>query len=102
MPNKVADSSLDPWRVIKSFLGRINSRDVPDVIDRTGLAVAWATTEREDYSHSTRWTAYRPRIDVAYGALGADDRLRIAFIVAGELSRRGLGSDLNSALAQIG
>ena len=97
------DDALDPWRVIRSFLGRINSREVPYVTDRAGLVVNWTLTAREDYSHSMRWAAYRPRIDAAYTELESDDdRLRVAFIVAGELSRRGLAGDLNAALAEIG
>jgi hypothetical protein len=67
------------------------------------LTVDWGLSEREDYSHSTRWAAYRPRIDVAYSALDSNDgQLRIAFIVAGELSKRDLQSELNEALHAIG
>jgi hypothetical protein len=96
-------TDLDPWRVIRSFLAEIDSRAVPDVMDRAGLAVDWILTERQDYSHSYRWSAYRPRIDAAYEALQSDDdRLRIAFIVASDLSRRGLQQKLNEALRGIG
>jgi len=77
---------LDPWRVIRSFLSRLLSYDVPDMIDHAGLAVDWTITEKQDYSHAMRWAAYRPRIDAAYEPLTRDDdRLRVAFFVAREL-----------------
>lgn len=63
----------------------------------------WTLTDRENYSHSYRWSAYRPRIDAAYEGLKSDDdRLRIAFIVAGELSGRGFQTEINNALREIG
>lgn len=94
---------LDPWRVLRSFLAKVNSRDVPDVIDRAGLRVDWDLSEKQDYSHSTRWATYRPRIDAAYESLPSDeDRLRVAFIVAGELATRRLGAEIDAALEQIG
>ena len=94
---------LNPWRVIRSFLSRLRSYDVPDIIDRAGLAVDWSLTEKQDYSHATRWTAYRPRIDAAYESLSSDDdRLRVAFFVARELADRGLAQELNEALREIG
>jgi PLD-like domain len=94
---------LDPWRVIRSVLSRLRSYDVPDVLDRTGLPVDWSLTERQDYSHATRWAAYRPRIDRAYQSLTSDEeRLRVAFIVARELAERGLGDELSAALKEIG
>ncbi|MFC1890596.1 hypothetical protein ACFL4G_12660 [Thermodesulfobacteriota bacterium] len=96
-------TELDPWRVIRSFLASISSHNVPDVVDRTGLKVDWSLTAREDHSNSYRWAAYRPRIDAAYEALQSDDdRLRIAFIAAHELSERGLQTEINSALHEIG
>ena len=94
---------LDPCRVLRSFLARVNSREVPDVIDRAGLHVDWNLSEKQDGTHSTRWAAYRPRIDGAYESLPSDeDRLRVAFIVAGELAARHLGAEINAALVQIG
>ncbi|MFZ2634017.1 MAG: hypothetical protein WA081_15580 [Desulfosalsimonadaceae bacterium] len=96
-------TDLDPWRVIRSFLAEVDSRAVPDIVDRAGLAVDWTLTEHQDYSHSYRWSAYRPRIDSAYEALQSDDdRLRIAFIVTNDLSKRGLQQKLNEALQKIG
>ena len=94
---------LDPWRVLRSFLAKVNSRDVPDVIDRAGLRVDWDLSEKQDYSHSTRWATYRPRIDAAYESLPSDeDRLRVAFIVASDLATRRLGAEIDAALTQIG
>jgi len=79
---------LDPWRVLRSFLSRPRSRDVPDIIDRTGLRVDWTLTEEQDSTNE---------------ALASDDdRLRVAFIVASELARRDLGDDITQALRQIG
>jgi len=99
----VLNAELDPWRVIRSFLANVSSREVPDIIDRAGLKVDWGLTEREDHTHSGRWAAYRPRIDAAYDALQSDDnRLRIALIVARELSKRDLQTEINDALRDIG
>jgi hypothetical protein len=41
-------TDLDPWRVMRSFLAEIDSRAVPDIIDRAGLAVDWTLTGRQD------------------------------------------------------
>lgn len=96
-------SALDPWPIIRGFLLRVNSYEVPSVVDRTGLMVDWTLTERENFSHKLRLSAYRPRIDAAYNALPSDeDRLRVAFIVAREIRSHGLGEDLNKALREIG
>lgn len=93
---------LDPWRVILARLFDLDSHDIPGIIDKSGLAVDWTLTEREDYSHNYRKRAYRPRIVRAYEALGQEDRLRVAFIVSDELARRELGDKLNSDLQRIG
>jgi hypothetical protein len=94
---------LDPWRVIRSFLSKLRSYDVPDIIDRAGLAVDWTLHPRQDSTHATRWAAYRPRIDAAYESLRSDDdRLRIAFSVARELAERGLADEMNQALKEVG
>jgi hypothetical protein len=96
-------SELDPWRVIRSFLSKARSYDVPDIVDGSGLLVDWRISLREDYSHGTRWAAYRPRIDAAYEALASDDdRLRVTFLVARELARRGIAKGLDQALRDIG
>lgn len=99
----MSKTDLDPWRVVRSFLSRLRSYDIPDIIDRAGLAVDWTITEKQDYSHVTRWNAYRPRIDAAYESLASDDdRLRVAFFVARELAQRDLLEELNQALREIG
>jgi hypothetical protein len=96
-------TELDPWRVIRSFLASLRSYDVPDVIDRAGLAVDWTITERQDHSHAMRLAAYRPRIDAAYESLiSDDDRLRVAFFVARELAGKGLVEQMNRALREVG
>jgi len=101
--SEMLKTDFDPWRVIRSFLAEIDSRTVPDIIDRSGMAVDWTLTGHQDYSHSYRWSAYRPRIDAAYQALRSDDdRLRVAFIVACDLSGRGLQLKIDDALRKIG
>ncbi len=100
---KMPNPELDPWRVIRSFLSKANSYTVPDIVDSSGLSVDWRISDRENYSHTTRWSAYRPRIDAAYEALANDDdRLRVVFVIARELSRRGLAEGMDAALREIG
>lgn len=76
---------LDPWRVILHHLFNIDSREIPKIVDRAGLAVDWNLNDRDDYSNKTRLAAYRPRIVGAYEALTEDDRLRVAYIVVQSL-----------------
>jgi len=94
---------LDPWRVICSCLfGLPSSHQIPEVIDRTGLQVNWSLTERQDYSHTYRKSAYRPRVNSAYDTLSEENKLRVAYIAASELANRGLGDQLNTNLERIG
>ncbi len=95
-------SGLDPWRVICKKLYELSSYEIPDVIDKTGLAVDWSLDERQDYSHTYRKAAYRPRINTAYEFLGQENRLRVAYIVGSELVSRGKGDELNADLQKIG
>ena len=95
-------NELDPWRVILACLFEIDSYEIPNVIDASGLAVDWQLTEREDYSHKYRKAAYRPKINRAYKALEGDDKLRVAFIICDELARRGKADQLDSGLQRIG
>ncbi len=96
-------SDLNPWPVVRGFLLRLSSYEVPGIIDRAGLTVDWTLTEKENYSHNTRLTAYRPRIDAAYQSLSNnDDRLRVAYIVTRELASHGSTDELNDALREIG
>jgi hypothetical protein len=75
--------------VIRSFLSKVVTYKVPDLVDSAGLAVDWTITQRENSSHTLRWTVYRPKIDAAYEAVkNEDDRLRVTFIIARELSNR--------------
>lgn len=53
---------LDPWGVILHHLFSIDSREIPKILDRTGLAVDWSLSEKEDYSAKTRLAAYGPGI----------------------------------------
>ncbi len=96
-------SALHPWPVVRGFLLQADSYEVPKTIDRTGLVVDWQLTEKQDYSHKTRLAAYRPRIDKAYQDLPSDeDRLRVAYIVAREISGRISVDELNDSLREIG
>jgi hypothetical protein len=96
-------SDLNPWPVVRGFLLRVSSYEVPGIIDRAGLTVDWTLTEKENYSHKTRLAAYRPRIDTAYQFLSNnDDRLRVAYIVTRELASRGSTDELKGALLEIG
>ena len=95
--------ALHPWPIVRGFLLRVDSYDVPEVVDRAGLVVDWRLSEREDYSHKTRLAAYRGRIDRAFQDLPAEeDRLRVAYIVAREISKRVPLEELNKALREIG
>lgn len=96
-------SDLNPWPVVRSFLLRLSSYEVPEVVDRAGLTVDWTLTDKENYSHKTRLAAYRPRIDAAYQSLSNDDdRLRVAYIVTQDLATRRSTDELNDALREIG
>ena len=95
--------NLDPWRVILACtLDELDSFDIPTVIDKSGMAVNWTLTDRENYSHKYRREAYRPRIVQACNALTKDDRLRACLIVSKELALRGFNEQLNEELAKIG
>ncbi len=93
---------LDPWPVILACLFELDSYEIPGIIDVSGMTVAWALAEREDYSQKYRKAAYRPRINSAYEALSGGDRLRVAYIVCDELARRGLTETLDARLQRIG
>ena len=95
-------SELDPWRVICGHLFELDSYYIPEIIDKTGMPVNWTLTEREDGSHTYRKAAYRSRINAAYESLSEQDRLRVAHIVASELSDRGHADTLNATLEKIG
>jgi hypothetical protein len=96
-------SSLNPWPVVRGFLLRLSSYEVPEIIDRAGLTVHWNLNAKENFSNKMRIAAYRPRIDAAYLSLPSDDdRLRVAFIVARELATRATTNELNDALREIG
>ena len=92
---------LDPWRVVLHHLFGIDSREIPRVLDRAGLAVDWNLSEKEDYSTKTRLAAYRPRIVAAYEALTEDDKLRVAYIVVEALTGS-VAEDLGRDLQNIG
>ena len=81
---------LDPWPVILSRLFYLDSHAIPSIIDSCGMTVDWSLTDRQDYSHKYREAAYRPRINKAYDSLDSDDKLRVVYILAEELSNQDL------------
>ena len=94
---------LDPWRVILAcLLDKLDSHDIPAIIDKSGMEVDWTLTKQENCSHKYRTNAYRPRIVRAYNALTDDERLRVCLIVSKELTLRGFNEQLNADLAGIG
>ncbi|MDR4507803.1 MAG: hypothetical protein MRJ65_06130 [Candidatus Brocadiaceae bacterium] len=95
-------SELDPWQVILGHLFELDSYNIPQIIEKTGMVVDWSLTEREDYSHKYRKAAYRPRINSAYNSLSEQDRLRVAYIVASELSKGERAEIINANLERIG
>ena len=51
----MAREDLDPWRVILHHLFFFHSRDIPHMVDRTGLAVDWALTDKEGIPRKPVW-----------------------------------------------
>ena len=95
-------SQLNPWRVICGSSFELDSYFIPEIIDKTGLAVDWSLSERENYSHKYRKDAYRPRINAAYNGVSDEGKLRLAFCVAHELTKRIESEKINNALKTIG
>lgn len=93
---------LNPWRVLRSFVLELSSYEVPAVLDRAGLQVNWSLTKEQDHSNKMRIAAYRPRIDAAVEELAEEAKLRLAFVVTGELVARGHAERLESSLGAIG
>lgn len=90
------------WRVITSCLfDNVSSHDIPQVIDGAGLSVDWSLTDRENYSHTYRKNAYRPRINTAFETKASSDQIRICCSVAEELVRREFTDPLNAVLGRI-
>lgn len=95
-------SELDPWQVILGHLFESDSYYIPQIIEKTGMMVDWSLTKQENYSHKYRKAAYRPRINSAYNSLSEQDRLRVAYIVASELSKGERAEIINANLEKIG
>lgn len=94
--------TLDPWRILLSYLMDIDSYSIPSIIDKTGMVVDWTLTERGNFSHKYRKDALRPRIIAAYDALPPDDKLRVSHTIAAELSQYQLAKNLCGNLKKIG
>jgi hypothetical protein len=95
-------SSLHPWPVLRGLLLELSSYEVPKVVDHAGFMVDWALSSQQDYSDKMRIAAYRPRIDAAYEQLQEEEKVRVAYIIAGELADRGLGEKMDASLRAIG
>lgn len=95
-------TELHPWRVIISVLFDLESDTICDIIDTTGLSVDWSLPGEVSYSHKTRKREYRPRIQAAYDMLNEERQLQVSSIVASELVKRHLKSELNNKLSNIG
>lgn len=95
-------SSLHPWPVLRGLLLELSSYEVPKVVDRVGLIVDWELSSQQNFSDKMRIAAYRPRIDTAYEQLQDEERVRVAYIIAGELASRGLGEKIDASLRAIG
>ena len=104
MTNSAKKQKLDPWRVIFSFLPDLTSDQITLIIGHTGLSVDWSLNEQESFSHKTRIRAYMPRIVEAYSRLGAEEKLRVAWIVTKEIAdfAQDYPQKLNNALRAIG
>lgn len=100
--DKEPAQELDPWPVILGHLFELDSFCIPGVIEKSGMAVDWNLSRQENYSHKYRIAAYRPRINAAYEALSKEVRLRVAFIVADEIVKLGMGERLDTALRRVG
>jgi hypothetical protein len=81
-------SRLHPWGVIAALTFELDSDEVVEIISFAGLPVDWSLTEKQEYSHSTRKRAYRPRVDGALSDLSASEKLRVCWVVSSELMRR--------------
>jgi hypothetical protein len=64
--------------------------------------VDWTLSSQQDFSNKMRIAAYRPRIDTAYEQLQEEEKVRVAYIIAGELADRGLGEKMDASLRAIG
>ncbi|MFC1555627.1 phospholipase D-like domain-containing protein [candidate division KSB1 bacterium] len=95
-------SDLDPWRIICGILSDIDSYSIQPIVDKAGLNVDWTLSERENYMHKYRIAALIPRICTAYEQLSEEDRLRVSYSVAEELSGFGKVEELNNRLERIG
>jgi hypothetical protein len=93
---------LNPCRVIQSFLLQLPSFEVPKIVDKSGLEVNWDLTKEQNFSDKYRIATYRTRIDTALENLTDENKLRFAYVVVKELVKRGIGTELEEALQNIG
>jgi hypothetical protein len=97
-------SGLHPWGVIAALTFELDSDEVVEIISLAGLSVDWSLTAKQEYSHSTRKRAYRPRVDGAFSDLSGSEKLRVSWVVSSELIRRHpeREGDLRDRLTAIG
>ena len=97
-------SGLHPWGVITALTFGLPSDEIVEIMSFAGLQVDWSLNEKESYSHGTRKRVYRPRVDAAFSELNDSEKLRVAWVVSSEVTRRypDKVDDLRSRLAGIG
>ncbi len=81
----IQKSQLMPWSIVLEELLSINADKATSIVDKTGMKVDWTLSEKENYSHTTRLRAYKPRIQKAFNALSEQDQLRVIHIICEEL-----------------
>ncbi len=98
-------SEFDPFRVLVSFASEANSADLfIETFTSVGLTFDLVLTDSENFSHSTRIRALRPRVLATYDRLSAAGRLAAASAALGRFMslRQQSRENLQAALAKIG
>jgi hypothetical protein len=102
---RTRETQLTAWPVISSLLFEDASSDVVrSIVGLAGLEVEWALSTKEEFSHTTRNRAYRPRVEAAYRALSMHDKQIVLCVIALELTRRWPAKleTIGSALKRVG
>lgn len=87
--NQGISSEFDPFRVLVSFASEADSADLfIETFTGVGLTFDLDLTSSENFSHSTRSRALRPRVLAAYDALSAAGRLAAASAALGRFNSR--------------
>lgn len=99
-----ASNNLHPWPVIQSFLCDLDSSDeFVRLVLRAGIKIDTRLEHRDDYSHSTRFRSYLPRLQQAVENFNKEEKLRISAVIACELIKKEkLSEGLQTSLERIG